>query len=62
MEVVLHGALVDTEKMEKKNEKKTFCLVFGCSGRNSQWWWHPSPSRVLCGSSVWLGSVSVAIF
>jgi hypothetical protein len=48
---------------DRKRWKKTyfFCFVFVCGGRNSQWWLHSSSSQVLCGSSIRLGSVSVAV-
>jgi hypothetical protein len=42
--------------------EKNLLFHFRCSGCDSRWWWHPSSSRVLRGSSIWLGSVSVAVF
>jgi hypothetical protein len=59
-EVVSSGALVDIE--QEKERKKLFCFVFEGSGCSFRWLWHQSTSWVLHGSSVWLGSVSVAIF
>jgi hypothetical protein len=39
-----------------------FHFVFGCGRHDSRRWCHPSSSLVLCGSSIWLGSVSRDVF
>jgi hypothetical protein len=58
-EVVPWGVLVvDTENLEKNSLFSHF--VFGCGGHGSRWWCHLSTSQMQCGSSIWLGSISIS--